>query len=284
MRIEPSTMEFIEHLQSKSPKDVVKLSLGQRVNEEAKVVSVTIPTTFKDIELYHLTDVQWGHKCCNRQKFVEYRDWILAKPNRFVVFGGDMIDAATMLTKGSPWENEGNPIEQVMQFVEVALPMRHRVLGYVGGNHERHVRPSLGRDAGSLIASYLSIPYSSGQQHVDIYYGDWKPFEIALWHGKGAAQTEGAKAQMIVRHAKDQANAQLVLVGHLHSPMVIPLWRQVRNYRGKAIGLQKYYTCMSSSFLDFWGGYAEVMGLTPADTMMARAIVEPNGKFEITLK
>lgn len=284
MRLEPSTMEFIDALKAKAPKDVVKISLGQRVNEEAKVVSVHIPTTHKNLELYHLTDVQWGHKTCNGKKFIEYRDWILSRPNRFVVFGGDMIDAATMLSKGTPWENDGNPIEQVMQFVEVALPFRHRILGYVGGNHERHVRPSLGRDAGSLIASYLSIPYSSGQQLVDIHYGDWKPFTVALWHGKGAAQTEGAKAQMIVRYAKDQVNAQLCLVGHLHTPLVIPLWRQVRNYRGKAIGLQKYYACMSSSFLEFWGSYAECMGLTPADTMMARAIIEPNGKFEITLK
>ena len=89
---------------------------------------------------------------------------------------------------------------------------------------------------------------------------------------------------MIVRHAKSEGSAQVVLIGHLHTPMVIPLWRKVRRYRGKEIGLQKYYACMSSSFLDFWGSYGEVMGLEPADTMMARAIIEPNGKFEITLK
>lgn len=281
---EPSTVEFIDWLRSKAPKDVVKVKLGKRVNEECKVVSITIPETFKSIELYHLTDVQWGHVTCNTKRFIEYRDWVLAKANRFVVFGGDMIDAATMLTKGTPWENEGPPIEQIIQFVEVVMPMRHRILGYVGGNHERHVRPSLGRDAGSLIASYLSIPYSSGQQHVDIYYGEWNPFEVALWHGRGAARTEGAKLMMMLLWAKSLGSAQLGLVGHLHDPIVKPLWRRVRNFKGQEIGLQKYYACMSSSFLDFWGSYAEAAGLNPADTMMARAIIEPNGRFEITLK
>lgn len=280
-----STVEYLSKLTESAPEDVLKIQTGMAYAEERKYVSVQIPEKlgFDRIEIYHLTDVQWGHVCCQENRFIEYRDFILAEPNRFTVFGGDMINAATMLSKGTPWEDNSLPIEQVYRFVQVSMPMRHRVLGYVGGNHERHIRPTMGRSAGSLIASLLRIPYSEGQQSIDIHFGEWKPFKIDLWHGGGAARTDGAQLMMLTRWAK-ATDGDLCLVAHLHGAVVKPLWRRQRNVKGKALGLKKYYACMSSSFMEFWSTYAEIAGLEPSDVCMARCIVEKNGKFEVTVR
>lgn len=69
--------------------------------------------------------------------------------------------------------------------------------------------------------------------------------------------------------------------GHLHDAMVLFDWRQQR--LGSDIHLEKIAGCMSSSFLEFWGGYGERMGLAPSDTMMARCVLEPTGHWMLTL-
>ena len=56
---------------------------------------------FSRIELIQITDVQWGNRACREARVVEYRDWVLSAPNRFMIWTGDNIDAATMQSKGA---------------------------------------------------------------------------------------------------------------------------------------------------------------------------------------
>lgn len=235
---------------------------------------------FPSLELSMLTDVQFGHICCNVKKFLEYRDWILAAPNRFCFWGGDMIDAATKVSPGDPHDNRWTPNEQVLRFIEIALPLRHRILGYVGGNHER--RFALTGGAEQLIANLMGIPYSAGKQIIDIYYGEHKPFQVALWHGTGGARTKGAKAQMLHRFMQQGSNTRLYLLGHLHDVVLLFDWKQ--RAQGGKIKLEKVAGVMSSSFLEHWGSYQELQGLPPTDTMMARCVLDPDGHWEITLR
>ena len=161
------------------------------------------------------------------------------------------------------------------------MPFRHRVLGYVGGNHEARTSKTFG-EAGSIIATLLGIPYSCGIQMIDVNFGEHKPFKVSLWHGTGSAKTKGAKLQMLHRFM-GQGDSQLYLVGHLHDVVLTFDWRQSRKADGN-IHLDKIAGVMSSSFQGFWGGYAETAGLNATDTMMARAVLEPTGKWEITLR
>lgn len=266
----------------KRPKDVCQIKESKIIAGQAKRVSVKFdPKVFKTIEILHITDVQYGAITCQEARYIEFRDWVLAKHNRFVLFGGDMIDAATVLSVGSPFENHFEPKEQLLKFVELTMPLRHRVLGYVGGNHEARTSKTFG-EAGSIIATLLGIPYSNGKQLIDIHFGDHRPFKIDLWHGTGSARTKGAKAQMLSRFM-NQGDSSLYLVGHLHDVVLLFDWRQHRSEDGD-VKLEKIAGVMSSSFQDFWGGYAERAGLSPSSTMMARCILEPTGKWEITLR
>lgn len=265
----------------KRPKDVCKIIESKVIQGQAKRVSVTFDSkTFKTIELIHITDVQWGALTCQEDRFLEFRNWVLSKPNRFVLFGGDMIDAATVLSVGSPYENKFEPKEQLLKFVEAAMPFRHRVLGYVGGNHEQRTSKAFG-ECGSIIATLLGVPYSNGKQLIDIHFGEHQPFKVDLWHGTGSAKTKGAKAQMLHRFMS-QGDSQLYLVGHLHDVVLLFDWRQKRV--GDDITLEKIAGGMSSSFLEFWGSYAERAGLSPSSTMMWRCILEPTGKWEMTAR
>jgi hypothetical protein len=272
-----STACYLDKLHAKAPKDVIKLELSMAYGAENKYVTVHFdPHKFpKQIEIVHITDVQFGHLCCNVQKFIEYCDWILEVPYRFVVLGGDMVDAATVISIASPYENTEEPQGQVYKFAEIAVRIRHRIIGYVGGNHERRGVKTFG-DLGKLIATLLKVPYSAGLQILDIHYGDHNPFRISLWHGTGNAKTKGAKTQMMDRFLKEQTSSNVCMVGHLHDVLMAGAVR-MRPDKG-TIHLDKCAVVMSSSFLDFWGTYAEVAGLPPSDTQMWRVVLEPRAK------
>ena len=251
--------------------------------DETKLVKIDLRKCDADhIEISHLTDLQYGHRNFLREKFLTYRDWILSSPVRYCVLGGDLIDAATVLSVGSPYENTAEPIDQVSQVVALLAPLAEgkRILGYVGGNHERRTIATFG-DVGRLIAKQLGVPYSRGVQHIDIWFGEHAPFKMSVWHGSGHARTKGAKAQMLHRFM-GQADSQVYLVGHLHDAFVLFDWRHRR--KGGRIQTEKIAGIMSSSFLDYWNSYAETAALAPSGPMMGRVILECSGKWEVTMR
>jgi len=279
-----STLDAIDKLQSLLQPYTARPSLGMSYGRENKYVTWKFSAEeHKTLELIHITDVQFGHVECKNDRIIEYRDWVLSKTNRFVLFGGDMIDASTILSPGSPWENICEPQSQVYKFCELWAPARHRILGSVGGNHERRGQKTFG-DIGLLIAYLMKIPYSSGQQLIDIHYGEHKPFKVHLYHGRGAARTKGAKVMMLYQFMKDYPGSQLYLVGHLHDCFILPtvVWDRIPGKND--VKMHKAVGAMSSSFLNFWGTYAEVAGMSCNDVLMARTILEPSGKFEVTIR
>lgn len=265
-----------------------RLAIKQREDDEVKYVhydfddAKRFPKQPNQIELTHLTDLQYGSKGFQRQRFLAYRDWILSSPNRFVFLGGDLVDAATILSVASPYDNTEEPIDQVDGVCDLLSPLadRGRLLGYVGGNHERRTIKTFG-DCGRTIARELKVPYSRGVQLIDIKFGKHNPFKVSLWHGGGSARTKGAKAQMVHRFMH-QADSQVYLVGHLHDVVLLFDWRQQRV--GNKIRLQKIAGVMSSSFQGYWNSYAEVSAMSPSDTMMARILVDRSGGWEVTLR
>lgn len=284
-KVSPSTLEALSELQESLPAYVIKPSLGMQYGMENKYVTWKFSDDrFANIELLHITDIQFGHVECQENRVIEYRDWVLSKPNRFVFFGGDMIDAATVLSPGDhPWDNICGPQGQVYKFCKLMAPLRPRILGYVGGNHERRTRKTFG-DSGLLISYLLRIPYSSGQQLIDVYFGKHKPFPVHLWHGMGSSQTKGAKVMMAKHFADRYPGSRLYLVGHLHDCFLLPeiIWERVPDKNN--VKMLKRFIGMSSSFLNFWGTYAEVAGLAANDVLMIRTILEPNGGAEATIR
>lgn len=243
---------------------------------------------FNTLEIIQITDVQYGHICCKTERVKEYRDWVLSKPNRYMVWSGDNIDSAHMQSKGTTWENTGSPQQQLFEFCKLWAPARHRILGYVGGNHERRCLTTFG-DLGITIAALLRIPYSRGKQLIDITFGEHRhhgrkglhPFRISQWHGAGGARTKGTVAQVLSRFASD-GDSQLYLMGHLHQAMVIPMFKERRGERG--IRAVKCIAAMGSSFLDLWGSYGEVSGYGPGDVIMPLTVLDKDGSWEVRLK
>jgi len=278
------THQFLQQYWNNLPPDEVSMSSGMHFGEQCKYVSWDFNSgpEHETLELLQITDVQFGHIGCRVDRIKEYRDWVLSKDNRYMLWTGDMIDAWALWSPGTGFEQIADPQSQVMQFCNLWASARHRILGYVGGNHERRAIPAFG-DLGVLIATMLKIPYSNGRQLVDIRFGDHKPFKVSLWHGRGAARTKGTIAQTLQRFMQ-QGDSQLYLMGHLHQPLILPDWKEFRHPTRNRIELRKVIGAVGSSFMESWGTYGEVAGYSAGDVMMARTVLERNGKWEVTLR
>lgn len=278
----PATQEWLNRIAEQLKPFEPKLTTSMQYGEQSKMVT----WNFDDVdikgslELVHITDVQFGHRECKYERVEEYRDWVLSSPNRYMLWGGDNVDAWAMWSPGTAFDQIANPQSQVYRFCEVWAPARHRVLGYVGGNHERRAIPGFG-DLGVLISSLLGIPYSDGKQLVDIKFGKHRPFKVSLWHGRGGARTKGTIAQTLHRFM-GQGDSQLYLMGHLHQAMVIPEWKEYRT--GGKLKLEKVIGAIGTSFLNTWGTYGEIAGYSGSDVLMARAVLEDNGRWQVSLK
>jgi hypothetical protein len=239
-------------------------------------------TNFKEVEVLHLTDVQFGHPACQVNRLVEHLKWVCSKTNRFFVLGGDCIDASHALAKGHG-VGQKEPQIQVVEFCQIMAPYVHRCLGYVGGNHERRGIPMFG-DLGRMIAYLLGVPYSPGKQFVNIFFGDHKPFKIGLFHGSSGGQTKGAVANQVYKWMT-QGDCHYYLLGHLHQAMVIPDNRERHDLENRCMINEKIIGAMSTSFLEYYGTYAEVGGYkNPGKSLMAHCIIEKNGHWEVRLR
>ena len=279
---ETTTLNLLSEVQSQLQDFAPMLKQSMVINGQARFLSWDFNDVDIDtLELLQITDIQFGHKQCNVERLHKDIAWVLSQENRYVVFGGDLVDAGHVQSKGSPFEQVGDPQEELWSFCKLIAPLRHRVLGYVGGNHERRSIPTFG-DLGKSIATVLELPYSPGKQHIDIRFRDHKPFKISMFHGGGGGQTKGSIANNLMKFM-GQADSQLYLMGHLHQAMVVQESRE-RREKGR-MEVQKIVGARGSSYLNSYGTYAEViMGANPQTIQMPRAVLESNGHWELTLR
>jgi hypothetical protein len=279
---ETTTLNLLSEVQSQLQDYAPTLKQSMVINGQARFLSWDFSEVDIDtLELLQITDIQFGHKQCDVERLERDIAWVLSSENRYAVFTGDLVDAGHAQSKGSPFEQVGDPQEELWSFCKLIAPLRHRVLGYVGGNHERRSIPTFG-DLGKSIATVLMLPYSPGKQHIDIRFADHKPFKISQFHGSGGGQTKGTLANGLVKFM-NQADSQLYLMGHLHQAMVVQDSRETRQ-GGKMI-LQKIVGARGSSYLKSYGTYAEViMGANPQTIQMPRVVLERGGKWELTLR
>jgi hypothetical protein len=73
-------------------------------------------------------------------------------------------------------------------------------------------------------------------------------------------------------------------MGHVHTPLIAPLWKQYRDRSHRRVCLRKCFGAVGSSFLDFFATYGEVAGMRASDVLMPRCVLTPDGRSELTLK
>jgi predicted phosphodiesterase len=222
------------------------------------------------IELYGLSDLHIGSKEFNEGEFTKTTRAIMEQENRFVVLAGDYVDNGVKSSVTSPYEATMQPKAQREYATELLYPIRERILGAVGGNHEYRSAKDCDTDPAEIIMSKIGMDdrYRETMAYIFLNFGDGKnhnlrnpKYAICLTHGSSGGQTLGAGLSKADQYAAI-SGADLMILGHSHKPAVAPASRWECDQRHAVMVQRNYGIMICTAWMDY-SGYPARKGLRP---------------------
>jgi hypothetical protein len=159
--------------------------------------------------------------------------------------------------------------DQKKRCIELFKPVQNKTICLITGNHEETIHKYLQEDITHNICDELKIPYAGYHCYVVLTFmrgpTTRRQYVIHAWHGSGAAQTEGARLNRLVRLVND-IQADIYLMGHLHAmTQHTPDRLTFRNGRIKSIKLAATITgSWLKAYTQGKSSYAEEKGYKPS--------------------
>ena len=251
------------------PQDVALQEL-QRVNtipQRGKAVVQKQLTQDGPALIIPLYDVHFGHNQCSLNKLFTVATLIAKTENCYTILGGDLSETATKQSVGKSVYDEAYHIKQQMKYMKPLLaPLAEagKILCAVSGNHEARIANMIGVDPLELLCDDLEIPFCEYQGYMWLTVGG-QTYSVFCHHGVGSGRTIGAKANSALRF-NQIAMADLYISGHTHTTQSqtdkIFIFDEATGELREKI---RHYV-VASSFLEYFGGYAEQQALSPSIT------------------
>jgi predicted phosphodiesterase len=255
------------------------------------------PDKFK---IYPIGDIHKGSIHCDETAIERQIDKIKNEPNSYWIGMGDYADSITKNDKRfemgglAPWVKSSDIIEsQRKELVRLFTPIKSKCLGLLTGNHEEALHKANQDDITRHICDDLGVTYLGYSCFLVLIFErmteHWQ-LVIHAWHGSGAAQTEGARLNRLMRLV-NEIEADIYLMGHLHAmTQHIPDRLSCRNGRVKS---QKLAATITGSWLRAYTqpindddesiSYAEQKGYKPSRIGCPVINIHPNSR-EFTIE
>jgi predicted phosphodiesterase len=251
------------------PQDIAIQEL-QRVNlrpQGGKDVIQKQLTDGRPALIIPLYDIHFGHNQCNLNKLFSIVTLIAKTENCYTFLGGDLSETATKQSVGKSVYDEAYHIKEQMRYMKPLLkPLADagKILCAVSGNHEARIANMIGIDPLELLCDDLDIPYCEYQGYMLLNVGP-QAYSVFCHHGVGGGRTIGAKANSATRF-NQIALADLYVSGHTHtSQSQTDKIFVFDDITGELTEKIRHYV-VASSFLEYFGGYAEQQALSPSIT------------------
>ena len=225
---------------------------------------------FDDVEIYPIHDLHYGNECFDAHRWNELATMILSKPNRFVVFVGDLMETAIPNSKSDMFTQTATPKEQ-QEFVEsVFHQFADRTLAIVDGNHEQRAARQCGLFPlySAACIARLDEKYRSAYAVLDFGFGDV---------GGRISRAVG----FICHKAKELKNFcsvdalegfDFLFCGHDHEPHDHARGHLVYDRQRRELKLKSVEQLNSGSFLSY-GGYGARAGYRPKSDKMYKLVL-----------
>lgn len=231
------------------------------------------------ITIIPISDAHLGSLMCNKKKILETIELILNNDNVYTILMGDQLETATKQSVGlGVYEEEMNLEEQIATAYAYLKPLADagKILGALTGNHEMRVAYTTSLNPTKLLAQQLGIPYLGYQAYISLRVGT-QVYSIFAHHGTGGGSTPAGKLNA-VRKLNRVAMADVYLSGHTHARLYdYDVIMNINHTTGEIEPIKRHYaTC--GSFLEYWGGYAEMKLLPPTSTGVVAISFDPEEK------
>lgn len=252
-----------------------------------KVIEKNLGQDIDKITIIPISDVHIGDKTANLKAFREVIEQIKNEPNTFTILNGDLCNIALKNSKSDVYNDELTPMEQVLQIIKFLEPIKDKILVMSNGNHEDRITKDTSIDVLYLVAKQLHLEqvYSPSWWYLYLSFGKNKAkgdnrkllYTISGYHGFGGGSTTGAKANK-VKKMSQVVLADIYLMSHVHEPINTKGVIFVPDYQHKSIVKKEMYYCISNSFVEYEGSYAEKMGLIPSNTGINEIVLDGTKK------
>ena len=246
-----------------------------------------LSSDFETLEIYPLSDVHIGDPLLDEKRLYQFRDEILAEPNRYVICNGDLINNAIANSVGDNVEEVYRIDEQIAIVAQFLEPIKDRILVMHEGNHEkrsyRHAEiwPTweMARQL-RITPVYSRYPYilyiKFGKQSG--YRSDRKQaYTLFGKHGTAGGKRPGSK----LNNVQDMAgvvDADIYLQSHTHTPIAYrESYIRLNTRNNKKMPVEKLFV-NSTAFLHY-GGYGAEYGYRPTSTKYLKIVLHTKEKL-----
>ena len=209
-----------------------------------------------------LADAHYGSREFNETMWHETIKRIQDDHDCYCVLVGDLLDTTLKSSPGSVFEAVCSPREQKEWLYNELTPIKDKVLGAVGGNHERRVtketsfdilydvmlelgKETLYRQNICFMQIKLTFPLNGTEKQRH-------EFSFAITHGAGGGQYIGSSANRAQTFGMAIEGIDCLITGHTHKPVTFPVSKLV--FDSGHVLQRQFVVAVASSFLDY-GGY-----------------------------
>lgn len=271
---------------------MVKNDTKEKYVEGIKIIQHVLPHTLEQVEIIPIGDVHIGDSHADIKALQNVVKYVLEKENRYVILNGDLMNTALKTSVSDVYGELLSPMEQRRYIKNILLPIKDRILAIGSGNHEDRIYLSAGVDNTYTLALELGIPkkYSANSFVIFLKVGESQTsrpsktkqqvYSIFVQHGRGGGRKMGAKINRLVDMDDIIANADLYIMGHVHTPAQLPQSTFISDEQNMTISRHTGYYMIHNAFLDF-GGYGLTYGFRPTAKSFGKAILYTKGRKEI---
>ena len=242
---------------------------------------VDLPDSLPDeIKIYNLTDTHIGSKYCRTELLKQHIQMIADDPAALVFLGGDMFEFIHKHSVGQPWEQKIAPMEQLAVSARMLKPIAHKVIRYVGGNHDRGRGYKLvGADLAEVLGKLLRVSYGHMETTIDFNFKGHN-FTGILHHGGG----HGGSVQGILNDAESYRRHVSYFVhwhlsGHVHNAQIIER-EATKKVEGVGLIHDRYFTVIGGSYMSHTSTYAEETKYIPTPQDLTYIVMRADGSHD----
>lgn len=237
-----------------------------------KIIKRDLDENIDKITIIPISDVHIGDKKADLKAFRDVLERIKNEPNTYTILNGDLCNIALKNSKSDVYSEDLTPMEQVLQVLDFLEPIKDKILVMSNGNHEDRITKETSIDVLYLVAKQLHLEqvYSPSWWYLYLSFGHsskGRPvlYTLTGYHGTGSSTTTGAKANK-VKKMSQVVLADIYLMSHVHEPITTKGVIFTPDYQHKSVVKKEMYYCISNSFVEYEGSYAEKLGLPPSNT------------------
>jgi hypothetical protein len=192
-------------------------------------------TPFPRLNIYPVSDVQYGAQGCDMDRFKRYIQRGIEDEHGYFVGVGDLVDVAS--PSGRQKIKSADFYDSVTEALaaqaklhmdavySVLRPTKGRWLGFVSGHH--YYEFSEGKTSDTILADRLEAPFLGTcgivQVRLETSAGKTSTCQLLLHHGEGSGRAISAPLNKLIPYAYSFPTIDIFLIGHYHKKIAYPI-------------------------------------------------------------